>query len=147
MNQVFCHRRIVRFGECDPAGVVYYPVFFNWFHEAMEAWFEEALEVPYADALTQFGFPAAQTEASFKRPFRLGDAVSIELRIKRFGQSSFTLQFRCKSQEHVCATGSVTCVCIRHSGEKTGFDFASTPLPKRLRERMEAYQMTNPELK
>ena len=146
MNQVFRHRRIVRFGECDPAGVVYYPVFFNWFHEAMEAWFEEALAVPYADVLKQFGFPAAQTEASFQRPFRLGDAVSIELRIKRLGQSSFTLQFCCKSHELVCATGSVTCVCIRHSGQN-GFDFASAPLPEHLREAMSAYEMTHEEVR
>ena len=109
-------------------------------------WFEEAIEVPYAEVLKQFGFPAAQTDTSFKRPFGLGDAVCIELRIKRLGRSSFTLEFCCKSHELLCATGSVTCVCIRHSVQN-GFDFASAPLPEHLREAMSAYQMAAEELK
>ena len=50
-NQNFRHSRIVRFGECDPAGVAYYPEFFNWFHQAMEACFEDYLGVPYAEMI------------------------------------------------------------------------------------------------
>ena len=56
MNHFFLHHRTVRFGECDPAGVVYYPIFFNWFHECMEVWFEEALQTPYAEVIQNIGF-------------------------------------------------------------------------------------------
>ena len=55
---IFTVERTVRFGECDPAGVLYYPVYFNWVHETMEIWFEEALHVPYRDALQTHGFPS-----------------------------------------------------------------------------------------
>ena len=65
MNHFFLHHRTVRFGECDPAGVVYYPIFFNWFHECMEVWFEEALQVPYAEVIQNIGFPAKSCEANF----------------------------------------------------------------------------------
>ena len=31
----------VRFGHADPAKIVYYPRFFEWFHDAMESMFED----------------------------------------------------------------------------------------------------------
>ena len=73
MSSIFLSKRIVRFGECDPAGVVYYPVFFHWFHEVMEEWFERCLDIGYADCIREYGFPAKETNAEFFRPCSVGE--------------------------------------------------------------------------
>jgi 4-hydroxybenzoyl-CoA thioesterase/acyl-CoA thioester hydrolase len=37
----------IRFGHCDPAGIVYTPVYFDLFNAAVEDWFAEALGHDY----------------------------------------------------------------------------------------------------
>ena len=138
MGRVFQHRRTVRFGECDPAGVVYYPVFFNWFHEAMEAWFEEGLGTPYAEATRSVGFPARSTEAGFHSPCRMGERLTVLLSLSRLGRSSMRLELRIEGDDGgLRATGSVSCVCI--GVEPDGFRFKSQAIPETLRERMEPF--------
>ena len=87
--QPYRNARVVRFGECDPAGVVYYPIFFQWFHDAMEDWFAHRLGVPYAEVLKELGFPAARTEADFVRPCRLGDAITVSVEVEKLGSRLF----------------------------------------------------------
>ena len=87
-NLCFVHSRIVRFGECDPAGVAYYPEFFNWFHQAMEACFEDHLGVSYAEIIKTTGFPAVQTSAEFRMPLAIGSSIDVEVGIERLGRSS-----------------------------------------------------------
>lgn len=137
-EQPFHHQRVVRFGECDPAGVVYYPVFFHWFHEAMEAWFSTAVGIPYADVLKEIGFPAARTEADFKSPCRLGEPLHVHVDIERLGTRSLTLSFTVKGAADgvVRAKGRTVCVCIRAKGE--GFAFAAANIPPVLHQRLKA---------
>ena len=55
----------VRFGDCDPAGLVYYPVLFHYCHAAMEEFFAARCGKPYA-RLTQeerLGFPTVNVRA------------------------------------------------------------------------------------
>lgn len=136
-QQAHRHARVVRFGECDPAGVVYYPVFFQWFHEAMEDWFANRLGVPYAEVLKEIGFPAARTECDFSRPCRLGEAVSVAVAVERLGGSSLTLGFTViGDDETVRARGRTVCVCITASPD--GFSFSATRIPAALREKLAA---------
>lgn len=130
----FSAARIVRFGECDPAGVVYYPVFFNWFHELMERWFEEALDVPYSQCLKKYGFPAKETGSEFFRPCALGEELQLELFLSHMGKRSIRIEIEIFSKDVLKAKGHVVCVCIGLS--KEGFQFSSAEIPAFLRDKM-----------
>lgn len=99
MSRVHVHPLRVRFGDCDPAGIVYYPRFFDWFHQAMESWFDEALGARYSQLIREhkIGFPAAHTEADFKRPCAIGEDLAVELRVGQVGRSAVHLDFRVRS--------------------------------------------------
>ena len=127
----FHHTRTVRFGECDPAGVTYYPVYFNWFHQAMEACFEMHLGVPYATMIQTVGFPAVHTSASFQHPVSVGEKLTIVVSISKLGRSSVLWNFHIyNEQEQLCAIGQVKTVCIP---VMTGvFEFESVPIPDEL---------------
>ena len=131
----FCHPRTVRFGECDPAGVAYYPEFFNWFHQAMEACFEEYLGVPYAQMIETIGFPAVQTSAEFRKPIPVGSTIDVEVCIERLGRSSIEWQFNIWRGNTIAAVGRVKTVCI--SVTEGEFQFASTPVPSLLIPKMQ----------
>jgi 4-hydroxybenzoyl-CoA thioesterase len=86
----------VSWGDCDPAGIMYFPRFFEKFHDTMEHWFHDALHHPY-DALImgrRLGLPAVHTEADFRVPCRFGERLVVELRVPKLGRSSIELAYR-----------------------------------------------------
>lgn len=139
MTTIFTTQRIVRFGECDPAQVVYYPVFFNWFHETMEIWFEEALGASYAQTIQKIGFPAVETHAQYHDVVRVGEKIEIQLSVEKLGRTSLRLRFQIVGTEgKIRASGWVQTVCIPREGE--GFQFKPSPIPESLREKMAEYE-------
>lgn len=104
----------VRFGECDPAGVVYYPRYFDWFHRAMEEWFGQGLGRPYHQVLAELGFPSVHAEADYKAPCRMGEQVVVELVVQRLGRASATLGLCVRGPDGgIRATGKVVIVVIQ----------------------------------
>lgn len=93
---VHVHRQPVRFGDCDPAGIVYYPRLLHFFHEAMETWFLEALGYPYHEMIVgrSIGFPCVHCHADFSRPNALGDVLAVELRVAEMGRSSLRFDYQ-----------------------------------------------------
>ena len=46
-DAVFRRERVIRFSDCDPAGIVFYPQYFVMFNGLVEDWFGDALEIGY----------------------------------------------------------------------------------------------------
>jgi len=138
---VFTYTVHARFGDCDPAGIVYFPRFFDWFHQAMEAWFGDALDLPYHELLKARGLPAVHTEADYRTPVRLGDRIDVELRVRRIGRSSIVLDYRVVGHDarDLRATGSTTCVLM---GTVAGSPehMKAVPYPPDLRARLERFK-------
>jgi len=69
----------IRFSHCDPAGIVYFPHYFDMFNGLVEDWYTEQLGVNYANLILgdQHGFPYVHIETDFKLPSRMGERQSI----------------------------------------------------------------------
>ena len=89
-------RIAVRFGDCDPAGLVYYPVLFHYCHAAMEDFFAARCGVSYARLMSEsrLGFPTVDARADFRAPFVYGDEVEVEVFVSRVGRSSAAFEYR-----------------------------------------------------
>lgn len=138
-SRVFRHAVRARFGTCDPVGIVYFPRYFDWFHQAMEAWFDEALGTPYHELLTHHGLPAVHTEADYRAPVRFGEAVHVELRVGHLGRTSLRLDYRVVGPDHrVRATGHTVVV---HMGTDPAASDHMRPaaLPAALRAAIQPY--------
>lgn len=94
----------IRWGDCDPAGIIFYPRYFEIFDNATAALFERAL------AITKFqmfktlpftGWPLVHTHARFLKPTRFGDDVVVESSIS-FGRSSFEVKHRLSLGGELC---------------------------------------------
>ncbi len=93
----FRHRIVVHFADVDHAGVVYHPVFFDYFHRTIEALFFARLGPrSYAALLDEerLGLPAVRSECDFRAPVRFGDLLDIDLSVSQLGKSSVTFDFR-----------------------------------------------------
>ena len=87
---------IVRFGDIDEAGFVYYPRLVHYFHVAMEEFFAEVVGVDYSHFLFdhRLGLPTARLEVDFNRPLHYGDRLEIEVGIESLGGTSIIWRYR-----------------------------------------------------
>jgi 4-hydroxybenzoyl-CoA thioesterase len=99
----------VRFGHTDPARIVYYPRFFEWFHDIFESMFEDVFHLHYAAVLKErrIGFPAVQVACEFKKPATFGELVDLEVFLSRLGERSATFEYRVRRDGQLLVTASV----------------------------------------
>ena len=81
--RMLVNSRVVRieWGDCDPAGIVYYPRYFAFFDASTSALLERALGMTkhhYLKAYDFAGHPLVNTHSRFLIPTRFGDDVTIE---------------------------------------------------------------------
>jgi 4-hydroxybenzoyl-CoA thioesterase len=83
----------VEFNHCDPAGIVFYPRYFEMVNSVIENFFAERLDMSFAEMVgAGHGVPTVRIEATFMAPSRLGDRLSFALTVARVGTSSATLR-------------------------------------------------------
>jgi 4-hydroxybenzoyl-CoA thioesterase len=131
----------VRFGDCDPAGIVYFPRFFDLFHQAMETWFPAELGFGYDEFVRgrRLGFPAVRSEADFERPSRFGETIAIGLRVTKLGRSSIAFGYAITGAGGESRVrGASVCVCMDLDPASPGHG-RGVELPGDLRARIEAF--------
>jgi 4-hydroxybenzoyl-CoA thioesterase len=133
VNEIpFLIRIRVRFGDADPAGLVYYPVIFHYFHIALEEFFADCCDLTYASlmAFERIGFPTVKTEAEFFIPLVYGDEVEVLMRVLRTGRASVTFQYEAQraSDGSLCARSTQVHVCMNLDTRR------AVPIPDKYRE-------------
>jgi 4-hydroxybenzoyl-CoA thioesterase len=131
----FRTRIVVRFAECDPAGLVYYPVLFHYWHSAMEVFFAARCGTSYARLVAErrLGFPTVSARAEFDAPFVYGDEVEVEVFVSRVGNSSATFEYRLRraSDGALCARATLVQVAMQLDERR------AVPVPAELRRAFE----------
>ena len=88
----------IRFGHCDPAGIVFYPQYLVLINGLVEDWLdaspvEGGLGLGFADLIgrRRVGLPTVRLECDFRAVSRMGDDVVFALEVERLGSRSLTL--------------------------------------------------------
>ena len=104
----------VRFGDCDPAGIVYYPVLYHYCHVAFEDAWRDALGIAYPDLVAgkRIGFPTVHVETDFVSPARYGETVAVEVTVPKVGDSSVVFRFVGLVGDRTILRSSHTTVCL-----------------------------------
>src|SRR5579862_1563591 len=86
----------VEWGDCDPAGIVFYPRYFEWFNACTGALFTAAGISSHElhNAYGMIGLAMVDTRARFVSPSTFGDEVTIESTLLEFRRSSFDVRHR-----------------------------------------------------
>ena len=94
----------VRFADCDPAGIAYFPRLLALVDAAIEDWTAATLGVG-RDRLhgeLRLGLPTVSLETGFSAPARLGDLLLFEVRVLRLGTASVTLAVSARAGPRLC---------------------------------------------
>ena len=119
----------VLFRHCDPAGIVFYPRYFEMVNDLVEAFFAEALDWPFEDLLRTGGVPTAEIRLRFAAPSRHGDRLILTLEVTRLGRASMGLNFRASADTgELRVEGASVLVHVDASGKP-----AAWPTPIRTR--------------
>jgi len=106
----------IHWGDCDPAGIIYYPRYFEIFDRCTTTMLEQALGMTkhqYLIAYDFTGHPVVDTRARFILPTRYGDDVVIESTIVALRRSSFEIQHHLSKNGNLSVEGSETRVWVR----------------------------------
>jgi 4-hydroxybenzoyl-CoA thioesterase len=131
-GMAFSRARRIRFSDCDPAGIVFYPQYFVLFNDLLEEWIDSLSLGGFADYIlrSRFGMPTVRLEADFKAVSRMGDDVILTLDVTGIGQRSFHLALNCTG-----ATDGLPRMSARQTLVTTSLDtHRSIPIPPKLRE-------------
>lgn len=127
----------IRFGHTDPAGIMFYPRYFELLNAVVEDWFEEALGVSFGCLLGKHnvGAPLGDIQSRFMKPCRLGERLVFRLEIFELGRTTVKLQVSTMDGEELRVRSKLVLVCAR----KDMSGAANWPNP--LHDRMKDYLM------
>jgi 4-hydroxybenzoyl-CoA thioesterase len=128
----FDHPQKIIFRHCDPAGIVFYPRYFEMINDATEAFFADALDCPWEVLHETANIPTAEITTRFTAPSRHGDLLNIRIEVTNLGRSSLSLAFTATSGAETRFTANSTLVRIDKSGRPE-------PWPDDLRARLATF--------
>ncbi|KIC39083.1 hypothetical protein RA27_17545 [Ruegeria sp. ANG-R] len=133
---MWSYKHTFRHGQCDPAGIVYTPEFFNVFNHAVEDWFCNHLGINYYDVLgaRRIGLGYVNASATFFTPCMMGDEVEIFVTISKIGGKSYQLCLHAMKGDNEALRGYFTTVitCLEKH--------RPTEMPDDIREAMKKYK-------
>lgn len=126
---------LIRFQHCDPAGIVFYPRYYEMLNQVVEDWFAEGLRWSFADmARRSEGIPLVHAECDFLQASQIGEHVTFTLELTRMGSKSFdvTITGTCRGERRLQAALVLVYV---HTTDR----MRALVLPDELRTRMTPY--------
>lgn len=126
------HQKVL-FKHCDPAGIVFYPRYFEMMNDCVEAFFDEVLNLPFERLHQDGGVPTAQIETRFSSPSRHGDHLLLRLGINTIGRSSASYIMTAHCKDELRFTTTATLVHVGTNGRSSAW-------PEALRTKLTAFK-------
>lgn len=105
----------VRFPDVDGAGIVYYPRFFDFCHQAFEDLFDQKGPYSYSELISKqrLGFPTVSIQSAYHKPLFYGDWARVLGTLEHIGTSSLRTAYtiHCSNKEGLlCFEATITTV-------------------------------------
>jgi 4-hydroxybenzoyl-CoA thioesterase len=109
----------IEWGDCDPAGIIFFARYFDIFDVSTTMLIERALgmkKIDYLKAYNFSGHPLVETRARFLQPTRFGDDVAVDTAVVGCGRSSFKIEHRLTHDGALAVEGFETRVWVVRDG-------------------------------
>jgi 4-hydroxybenzoyl-CoA thioesterase len=131
----------VEFGDCDPAGIVWFPNFFRWIDAASRHFFIACGVPPWHEtekATGLIGTPLVDTHARFVKTASYGDVLHIRVQVAEWRDKSFVQRYRIE-RENPAADGGMDLIMecdevrIFAARREDGAGIRAIPIPTDIR--------------
>lgn len=136
MSLVFSTPISIRFAHCDPAGIVFYPRYFELINGVVEDWCAQGLGMSFHEMhmVQGIGLPTVHIETDFVKTSVMGDELVAELRVVKLGRASTTVEIRMLGQEQDLRLKAQLVLVMAQVQERKAI-----ALPIALRQQMQRY--------
>lgn len=134
----FVQERIIEWGDCDAAGIVFYPNYFRWidgcFHAMCRASGFDQMSLMRDHGLV--GTPLVSSGLNFRSPGRYHDPLRVEAVISRLGGSGLTVDYRLTIGDRLVAEGQE----VRAVAAEVAGKLKAVPIPEAIRAALEPWR-------
>ena len=117
MHKIFIYSVNVMFGDCDPAGIVFFPNFAKWMDASSLNFFMQCGVPPWRELVKTTGIigtPLLEINTKFLRPATYGETLQIHTSIEEWRDKVFVHRHLIKrGDELLCEGTEVRAFCMR----------------------------------
>ena len=117
MSKTHIHRVEVCFGDCDPAGIVFFPNFSKWMDTASLAFFMACGVPPWRELVKTrgiIGTPLLEIHTKFIQPATYGEALEVHTSVEHWAAKTFRQRHVVKRGDTlICEGTEVRAFCVR----------------------------------
>ena len=110
----------VTFGDCDPAGILFYPNHYRFMDATFQAWLRSRglSQAELCARLGAVGTGLLDATAAFRAPVHDGDQLVQAMTIRAWGERTFTVAYRGTVGDRLAVDGTETRGLFRREGER-----------------------------
>jgi len=110
MGRTHTTQFMVEFGDCDPAGIVFYPNFLRWMDAASLRFFTAAGVPPWNSRPERahdgiIGTPIVDVTVRFSAPATYGERIEVDTTIVEWRRTSFVMRHRIRRADTLLVEG------------------------------------------
>lgn len=136
MSKVVVYPVNVEFGDCDPAGIVFFPNFFRWYDASSRHFFRSCGVPAWRDTEKSHGIigtPVVDIGSRFIQPATYGDKVEVHTSVVEWNAKTFVMLHQLKRGDVLLSEGRDTRVfAIRHPEDPARIK--AIPIPEDIRQ-------------
>lgn len=129
--RVNVHRVQVHFGDCDPAGIVYFPNFSRWMDQSSLAYFMAAGLPPWRELTATRGIvgtPVLEIHTRFIASATYGEPIEVHTRVTAWERKVFRHHHRVmRGDTLLCEGTEVRAFVIRHPDDPSRLKAIAPP--------------------
>ncbi|HEV2571632.1 thioesterase family protein [Methylocella sp. CPCC 101449] len=138
MSKRYSYERLVHWGECDPAGIIFFPNYARWMVEGLNAFLLDLGFDPHGgiSEMSIGGLPAVRSTFEYSAPAYLHARVVHAIEVKSLGAKSLTFAHTISQGEKILAKAEDVRVWVEF---EPGGKIQSRAIPERLRALLAPY--------
>ena len=117
MSKTVVYEVQVMFGDCDPAGIVFFPNFSKWMDASSLNFFVQCRVPPWRELVKTrgiIGTPLLEIHTKFLRPATYGETIEIHTTVEHWAAKTFRHRHVVRRRDTVLCEGTeVRAFCIR----------------------------------
>lgn len=135
MSKSNIHHVTVQFGDCDPAGIVFFPNFSRWMDQSSLAFFMACGIPPWRELVKTrgiIGTPLLEIHTRFLKPATYGEQIQVHTTVEEWAVKTFRQRHVVKRDDTVLCEGTeVRAFCIRDANDPDRI--RAIPIPEDLK--------------
>ena len=121
MSKTVVYEVKVMFGDCDPAGIVFFANFSKWMDAASHNFFVQCGLPPFRELVKTtgiFGAPLLEIHTKFMRPATYGETLQIHTSVQEWGRTVFVNKHVVmRGDELLCEGTETRAFCVRRDDD------------------------------